>query len=140
MLYLFFWPKKELLIIKFPKPIVLWLSLSDRRIKSQLWEVFLIVKTLTLSSIVDLFFLPCLLLAARFPSLRHLCMGDAKPGIVMANRDRELLIPVAHSGEDDDHDSTPKPSPSSSSSSSSSQEVFTNLIPFLSFRFVRAAI
>ncbi|KAF3542944.1 hypothetical protein DY000_02004986 [Brassica cretica] len=50
-------------------------------------------------------------------------MGDAKPGIVMANRDRELLIPVAHSGEDD-HDSTPKPSPSSSSSSS--QEVITN--------------
>ncbi|KAG5406157.1 hypothetical protein IGI04_012276 [Brassica rapa subsp. trilocularis] len=55
-------------------------------------------------------------------------MGDAKPGIVMANRDRELLIPVAHSGEDDDHDSTPKPSPSSSSSSSSSQETFYKLI------------
>ncbi|ESQ37148.1 hypothetical protein EUTSA_v10002504mg [Eutrema salsugineum] len=39
-------------------------------------------------------------------------MGDAKPGTVMANRDRELLIPVAHSGED----ATPKPSSSSSSS------------------------
>ncbi|KAF3487898.1 hypothetical protein F2Q69_00053503 [Brassica cretica] len=37
-------------------------------------------------------------------------MGDAKPGIVMANRDRELLIPVG----EDDNDATPKPSSSSS--------------------------
>ncbi|CAA7045787.1 unnamed protein product [Microthlaspi erraticum] len=55
-------------------------------------------------------------------------MGDAKPGIVMANRDRELLIPVAHSGEDDD-DSSPKPSSSSSSSSHhTGQETFYKLI------------
>ncbi|CAN7126927.1 unnamed protein product [Brassica rapa subsp. narinosa] len=53
-------------------------------------------------------------------------MGDAKPGIVMANRDRELLIPVG----EDDNDSTPKPSSSSSSSSShnAGQETFYKLI------------
>ncbi|WZZ03557.1 hypothetical protein YC2023_089478 [Brassica napus] len=51
-------------------------------------------------------------------------MGDAKPGIVMANRDRELLIPVG----EDDNDSTPKPSSSSSSSHNAGQETFYKLI------------
>ncbi|XP_013593726.1 PREDICTED: protein CONTINUOUS VASCULAR RING 1-like isoform X2 [Brassica oleracea var. oleracea] len=50
-------------------------------------------------------------------------MGDAKPGIVMANRDRELLIPVG----EDDNDATPKPS-SSSSSHNAGQETFYKLI------------
>ncbi|CAE5991369.1 unnamed protein product [Arabidopsis arenosa] len=58
-------------------------------------------------------------------------MGDEKPAIVMANRerDRELLIPVADSGEKDDGPSS-KPSSSSSSSSShqSSQETFSLFI------------
>jgi hypothetical protein len=49
-------------------------------------------------------------------------MGDEKPVIVMANRerDRELLIPVADSGDKDDGSSS-KPSSSSSASSSSHQ-------------------
>ncbi|CAF1962038.1 hypothetical protein HID58_074880 [Brassica napus] len=49
-------------------------------------------------------------------------MGDAKAGIVMANRDRELLIPVG----EDDNDSTTKPS--SSSSHNAGQETFYKLI------------
>ncbi|CAH8363376.1 unnamed protein product [Eruca vesicaria subsp. sativa] len=40
-------------------------------------------------------------------------MGNSKPGIAMANIDGELLIPVAHSGEED-HNSTPNKIPSAS--------------------------
>ena len=59
-------------------------------------------------------------------STASLFMGDAKPGIVMANRDRELLIPVG----EDDNDATPKPS-SSSSSHNAGQEVIASFYMFV---------
>ncbi|XP_010527211.1 PREDICTED: protein CONTINUOUS VASCULAR RING 1-like [Tarenaya hassleriana] len=56
-------------------------------------------------------------------------MGDVKPAIVMASRDRdrELLIPVANSGDADDG-AAAKPSSSSSSSHHSGHETFYKLI------------
>ncbi|KAL9841333.1 hypothetical protein AtNW77_Chr2g0238001 [Arabidopsis thaliana] len=59
-------------------------------------------------------------------------MGDEKPVIVMANRerDRELLIPVADSGDKDDGSSS-KPSSSSSASSSSHQSSHETLSLFI---------
>lgn len=55
-------------------------------------------------------------------------MGDEKSAIVMASRerDRELLIPVANTGEDD---ASSKPSSSSSASHHAGREVISRSLP-----------